>query len=118
MSRFWRIIYAFFLGMFSFTQASHSTCTHRPAVFTAHFEGENGPIKEARKNLLKSVLRKLQMLLEFAYGLQTLFFFRWGPKGVLKRWKHEKMGSKKGRCAVLRPKWPFLAFWGLGRSAP
>ena len=46
----------FFLGMLSFTQATHSTCTHRPAESPAHFEGENGPIKEARRNLLNSVL--------------------------------------------------------------
>ena len=33
-----------FLGMLSFPQASHSTCTHRPAESPAHFEGENGPV--------------------------------------------------------------------------
>ena len=51
MSRFWRIIDAFFLGMLSFLQASHSTCTHRPAESPAHFEGENGPFQPLRTGL-------------------------------------------------------------------
>ena len=69
MSRFWRIIDAFFLGMLSFLQASHPTCTHRPAVFTAHFEGENGPISEMHPHVANSVLRANKVFLpRFAYG--------------------------------------------------
>ena len=43
--------------MLSFLQASHSTCTHRPAESPAHFEGENGPFSDVDPHVAKSPRR-------------------------------------------------------------